>query len=344
LTPDAVAYTNDVVRRIVGHGSLIINEAPNLDEVVIWPYIEDGNRLVQGDPVRRGTQFPIEMDTIKKGSYLIWITMANGQFLPYPIHISHGEDMVLTPDIPDAIPADLAYVPEGDFFLGGPLARFYRRHEVSLPSFYICKTEVTVGEYLEFWKALESAEEKRACMSRIRYQRHERQYNDAWTQEGELTDSRLGLEYPVVGITREAAMAFCRWKSEQLEQTVRLPTAEEWEKAARGVDGRTYVWGNGFSKEDNLTLTKYNEAGKVHYPYWAPPGKFKRDVSVYNAYDMAGNVREMTSTPLPESTELYQIKGGSASTPENFLPCSNSSDTPVVPSDVGFRYVVEMQK
>jgi formylglycine-generating enzyme required for sulfatase activity len=64
---------------------------------------------------------------------------------------------------------------------------------------------------------------------------------------------------------------------------------------------------------------------------------------VYNAYDMAGNVREMTASLLPDSTDLYQIKGGSASTPENFLPCSNSSDTPVAPSDVGFRYIMEIE-
>jgi hypothetical protein len=63
---------------------------------------------------------------------------------------------------------------------------------------------------------------------------------------------------------------------------------------------------------------------------------------VYGAFDMAGNVREMTSTPLPDSQTFYQLKGGSAFTPPNFLPCSNSSDTPVVPSDVGFRYIQEV--
>ena len=110
------------------------------------------------------------------------------------------------------------------------------------------------------------------------------------------------------------------------------------------MDGRIYVWGNGFDKQENLTLTKYNDAGKAQYPIWAPPGKFSRDVSVYNAYDMAGNVRELTSTRLPNSEEFFQLKGGSGSTPQNFLPCSYSSDTSVVPSDVGFRYLMEISK
>jgi formylglycine-generating enzyme required for sulfatase activity len=152
----------------------------------------------------------------------------------------------------------------------------------------------------------------------------------------------LSLEYPVVGILREAAEAFCEWKSNQTGTIIRLPTAEEWEKAARGVDGRRYVWGNGYVSDANLTLTMENAKGKARYPLWAPPGKFMRDVSVYGVYDMAGNVREMTSTPLPKSDTLYQLKGGSASTPPNFLPCSYASDTPVVPSDVGFRYIQEI--
>jgi len=347
MTPEIMAYTNEVTRRIKGYGSLVINETPHVDEVVIWPFATPDNAkslLRPDDPVERGNTFPIKIDTLKKGSYLVWITMSNGNFLPYPIYIGHGEDLVLTPDVPEKIPEGLAYVPEGEFFMGGPLSRFYRKHKRSLPSFFISKTEVTVGEYLEFWKSLESAEDKNAYMSRIRYEFRERQFNDAWRADGTLTDSRLSNDFPVVGITREAAMAFCEWKSRQLGQTVRLPTAEEWEKAARGVDGRTYVWGNGFKPEENLTLTKSNTVGKERYPYWAPPGKFMHDVTVYNASDMAGNVREMTSTLVPGSSDLYQIKGGSASTPENFLPCSNSSDTPVVPSDVGFRYVVERSK
>ena len=66
------------------------------------------------------------------------------------------------------------------------------------------------------------------------------------------------------------------------------------------------------------------------------------DNSIYNVADMAGNVREMTSSPLPDSDEFLQLKGGSGSTPRNFLPCANSSDTPVVPRDVGFRYLIEL--
>ncbi|MDF7800291.1 bifunctional serine/threonine-protein kinase/formylglycine-generating enzyme family protein [Pontiellaceae bacterium B1224] len=344
LNAEDQAYLNDVQKIIESMGSLVINGSENVDEVVVMPYINDDGMLLTGDPLIKETEFPITIESISEGSYLLQLTLKNGQSLPYPVNILHGEQVEISPDIPDEIPAGMAFVPGGKFVYGGPFSRFYRQHEVDLSAFFIKETEVTVGEYLAFWKTLTDVKKKEEYMSRLRFSRSERKYTDAWTANGEIEDPRLKAEYPVVGITVDAAEAFCVWKSGQFGATVRLPTAQEWEKAARGVDGRTYVWGNGYNKNLNLTLTKYNVQGKEIFPFWAPPGSFKRDVTVYNAYDMAGNVREMTSTLLPESTDLYQIKGGSASTPDNFLPCSNSSDTPVVPSDVGFRYVMEISK
>lgn len=343
FTPEKTHYLNKVAIRIEGTGSLVVNGSPNVTKLVAYPLLNSKSRLVKGGSIKNETVFPVTAEGIHKGSYLLELTHRNGSLVPYPIFIDHGEQMELTLEVPSVFPDGMVYVPPGNYFFGGPMSRFYRKHELSLPAYFIKQYEVTVREYLEFWKTLDTEELKSGYMSRIRYHQRERRYNDAWDQNG-MVKEPLSLDYPVVGITREAADAFCEWKSKQLGVAVRLPTVHEWEKAARGVDGRSYTWGNGFTQEENLTLTKKNESGKTLYALWAPPGSFTNDVSVYHAYDMAGNVREMTSSLLPDSTEFYQIKGGSASTPENFLPCSNSSDTPVVPSDVGFRYVMEMPK
>jgi len=339
----AVVYLAGVQRQIDGLGSLEITGPDSVREVMVWPLFDDGPRKVQGDAITRG-KLPVTFPTLKKGSYILTVTQADGSVLPYPIYIDHGEDKRVELELPAAIPVGMVYVPGGRFISGGEESRFYREHRSSLPAFFIKKYEVTFSEYLIFWKSLDDPVLKDECMSRIRLQREDRNYMDAWNAEGQLTDDRLKLEFPVVGITREAAEAFCAWKSRQAGATLRLPSAKEWEKAARGVDGRKYVWGDGFTAEGNLTLTKDNMKGKARFPLWAPPGKFPRDITVYNAYDMAGNVREMTSTKLPNSDTFYQIKGGSASTPPNFLPCCYASDTPVVPSDVGFRYIQEIPK
>jgi serine/threonine-protein kinase len=343
--PKVVEHVKNDLRahttKLIGHGSLEVLGPASVREVMVWPVLNDGPRLVLGDAVDRGA-LPLNVEEIKKGSYLLMVTRENGSILPYPLLIRHGEQKSITLELPDRIPEGTVYVPGGDYIFGGEDSRFYREQIRELPGFFIRSTEVTFGEYIDFWKSLPSEELRDEYMSRVRFSSDERSYVDAWNDAGKLLDDRLSPDMPVVGVTLDGAAAFCEWKAVHTGMKVRLPTVWEWEKAARGVDGRKYVWGNGFEAKANLTLTKDNTKAKETYPLSAPPGTFKRDVTVYNAYDMGGNVREMTSTPLPTSTTFFQLKGGSGSTPSNFLPCSYSSDTPVVPSDVGFRYIIEM--
>ena len=327
--------------RIKGEGILKITADNDVDEIVVWALKLDDSRLVAANHVGRSSIFPYTISALEKGSYLIEITKADGGFAPYPVHIRHGETKVVKLAVSSAVPDGMIFIPGGSFICGGAYSSVYREHQRELSAFYMKKYEVTVAEYLEFWKSLSDPEHQSMTMSRLQLSGND-QPMDAWNVEGQLMDNRLKYAYPVVGISYESAVKYCEWKSRQTGEIIRLPTAFEWEKAARGVDGRTYPWGYEFDPKANLTLTKKNEAGKARFPYWAPPGQFKRDRSVYNVYDMAGNVREMTSTLLPGSTEIFQLKGGSASTLKNFLPCSNSSDTPVVPSDVGFRYIMEI--
>lgn len=338
-------YLLGIEEKAKGIGSLRLTASGNVEKVRIIATREVDGRIEQDlEKEIINSRPPIDVTTVSHGSYIALVTLSNRQdLLPCPIYIAHGEDEVVHLDFPVVIPKGMAFVPAGTFIFGGLESRFYRKKKIELEAYFIKQHEVTVREYLEFWKTLKTDEEKVAHMSRVRFYERERRYNDAWSSNGDV-EAPFSLDYPVVGITREAAAAFCEWKSKQLGATIRLPSMEEWEKAARGVDGRTYPWGNGYERDANLTLTKKNDAGKNEYPLWAPPGSFANDISVYKVYDMGGNVREMTSSPLPEDADFYQIKGGSASTPENFLPCSNSSDTPVVPSDVGFRYVMEIPK
>ncbi|VGO18410.1 bifunctional serine/threonine-protein kinase/formylglycine-generating enzyme family protein [Pontiella sulfatireligans] len=348
LPPDIEAYLAEAKLQVQGDGVLEILEAPGVTEVMVFSVDEHDPRFTQGDMLDRSKTFPFAIDPIKKGSYIMEVVLEDGSKIPYPVFIEHGEHEALTLDIPSPIPPGMAYIPAGPFFFGGKESRFYRQHRYELDGFFIKQTEVTFAEYIAFWKALDS-KQKEQFSSRIRYDENVRQFYDAWDSDGNLyADSPHKPNLPVVGITREAAEAYCAWLGAQSGSSIRLPTAEEWEKAARGVDGRRYVWGNGMNVK--LTMTKKNTDAKAKYPFTAPPGSFKfSDKSVYNVFDMAGNVREMTSSPLPDydggsiqENMLYQLKGGSAFTTETFLPCCYASDTPVVPSDVGFRYVMDL--
>ncbi len=93
-------------------------------------------------------------------------------------------------------------------------------------------------------------------------------------------------DHPVVNISWEAAVAYCKWLSEKTNKQFRLPTEAEWEKAARGVDGRIYPWGNQFS-------ANYCNTSEAGIQDTTPVGQFSpHGDSPFGCADMAGNILE----------------------------------------------------
>ena len=93
----------------------------------------------------------------------------------------------------------------------------------------------------------------------------------------------------MVDVSWDAATAYCRWLSETTGQRYRLPSEAEWEKAARGTDGRIYPWGN--QPPDERRCNFNNNVKDT-----TPVGSYPAGVSPYGCYDMAGNVWEWTSS------------------------------------------------
>ena len=139
--------------------------------------------------------------------------------------------------------------------------------------------------------------------------------------------------YPIVDVSLADALAYCNWLSEQLGLKCTLPTEFQWEKAARGPDGRTYPWGEDLPRPELAHLRATHTLGLDYYFYnlfvqprlelarsgwyWRigtplPVGALPRNVSPYGCYDMAGNVWEWTTSLYNESnSDFHVVKGGS---------------------------------
>ncbi|MGW1201394.1 formylglycine-generating enzyme family protein [Streptomyces cyaneofuscatus] len=133
------------------------------------------------------------------------------------------------------------------------------RTEIHVPAFRIARTAVTVEQYTLFAAATGRP-----------------------APQGPA-------DHPVIGVTWEAATAYCRWLGERSGFAVRLPTEDEWERAARGDDGREFPWGD----EYRTGLANLVDLG---IGTTMPVGSFPDGASPFGVLDMAGNADEWTST------------------------------------------------
>lgn len=175
---------------------------------------------------------------------------------------------VSPPDLVDDSGASMGFVPGGTFQMGISDGAVTSQpiHEVSVEDFYIDIYEVTNQQYAACVDAgVCSPPSDPSSLTRPDYYGYPSY-----------------VDYPVVNITWDNANTFCEWRG------ARLPTEAEWDKAARDEDQRTHPWG-----EDPLTCDMANVSDCTGDT--VAVGSFPNDLGPYGMYDLAGNVREMTS-------------------------------------------------
>ncbi|RMG88994.1 MAG: hypothetical protein D6706_22135 [Chloroflexi bacterium] len=230
---------------------------------------------------------------------------------------------------------EFCHIPAGPFIYG-PEECYERldkcpplkpRQIIDLPSFWMAKYPVTYRQWREFLEA-----------TGYNWQGQWYHIVNGWRgvflRAFAPTDSYPDGhdELPIVDVSQADAFAYCQWLSELIGKAVTLPTEYQWEKAARGTDGRLYPWGNTPPRPEiqwqrrfpvgpetylfSLLVRPRREWARAGW-YWRnghplPVGSIPQNVSPYGCVDMSGNIWEWTcSLYNPDLPEFHVVKGGS---------------------------------
>ncbi|MHC4952712.1 MAG: SUMF1/EgtB/PvdO family nonheme iron enzyme [Planctomycetota bacterium] len=302
--------------------------AAGADLQLVFPVARGQTELQWDKPKSLGQGPPSSMLPLDPGSYVLVVRLdGRAAYLPLHIGVSSARVLELNASIdPSTLPAGMVPVIGGNDIVFGDLRFQAETYRQSLKPFLIDEHEVTNEQYAIFLESLPEDER------RVRAPRREvggesgrtaplwdEGPNGRWTPAGEM------LPYPVTGISLVDAEAFAAWAGK------RLPTREEWEFAAHGVDGRDYPFG------DRLDRGVCNAATGVPRAVRS----YRGDRSPFGLWDMGGNVAEW----IASTGTVGIVKGGSFDLPRYRASVAafgrRAADRPY--ADVGFRCVRDLE-
>jgi serine/threonine protein kinase/formylglycine-generating enzyme required for sulfatase activity len=313
----------------------VTSEPPGA-EVTVARYERDADGKQQLGEAQLLGAAPLGPVLLPPGSYL-WTLSAEGRAsVNYPVLLRRGEEFAATIDLPrpQDVPPGFVYVPPGRFLVGSADDEALRRgfltaaplHEARTGGYYIARTETTYGYWLAFLDALPAAEQLRRGgrdgsaltrdadgVWRLETRRGERPVT---ARAGELLRFVRGdrevehdwLRLPVTGISADDVRAYVDW----LDRTRKVPGARicselEWERAARGADGRPFPTGDDISPNEANFDATYGRDPAAMSP--DPVGSFPASASPFGLLDVCGNVWEWVRPIGPVAYML--ARGGS---------------------------------
>ncbi|MCO4774099.1 MAG: SUMF1/EgtB/PvdO family nonheme iron enzyme [Deltaproteobacteria bacterium] len=272
-----------------GESSLSVNSLPvgrpvTLHRLVEW---ERGTGMDEGRYL--GTT-PLNEIPLQPGGYVVRVPFEGRDDVLAPVHADRPGPHSVIAAPPKTLLPGFVYIPSGAFVRGGDPGALdaFDRDIRDLGAFAIARHPVTLGEFQRF---LREGGEAAGYAS--------------WVGPDGISEadrSRL----PALGVTFDAARAYAVWASERTGRTLRLPSHDEWEKAARGVDARVFPWGGPW--EPSFCNGVDALPGE---PRPEPVGSRPRDASIYGVADLAGGVHEWVLGDVPHRPDRRWVRGGS---------------------------------
>ena len=267
---------------------------------------------------------PVKVRELAMGSYLVILRLEGRQDVRYPIQIRRQEHWDGVP--PDAtepepihlprigeVALDECYVPAGWFVGGGEAGALGRRSVIPrrrmwLDGFVVRRHHVTISEYVTFLNALvDGGRETDAEQVAPRAAGQGQQLGPLLLDRDKSghffipPNNTFGIpwqgDWPIIFVDWFGASAYAGWRAATTQLPHRLIWELEWEKAARGVDGRRYPWGD-FLDPTWCRMLETHTA----LPTMAPAGSYEVDESPYGVRDMAGNQRDWCQD-IPSESE-----------------------------------------
>jgi serine/threonine-protein kinase len=349
-------------------GEITIDSGPRGLVAVAARYVERGRRLVLEEEIPLG-RTPTFAHRVPSGSWLIRLVTDAGELrCPVLVRRAHRHAVRARVPSPREVPEGMVLVPGGPF-LARRDARGERLTAESLSDFAIGRFPVTLRMYAEFLDDLDEAERVR----RVPHFRSGetrplllREGSGRWRAAPHLVEgaarARVGrdreLEIPAFMLSWYDAVAYTRWLAAKTQRKYRLPTDLEWEKAARGADGRLFPMGPHL----DASFAKRRES-RPEPPQPEPVGAFEWDESPYGVRDLAGGVADLTETSpdgrpldrnfveahpeevLPVGEPFVVFRGGwEAMTTASRTPMRNSQPLSERAGYVGFRLALSLDE